>query len=118
MVRVVAILSLLYLAFAPAESARAMQHVGHHDQAVARGSRGQYSTGGPHSQKGRHAQPFQSPKISNKANLVRVGKEEDLTIALEKPYQALFGQVGVDKHNYRSDVYKTLDGFNSTVVGN
>lgn len=51
MVRVVAILSLLYLAFAPAESARAMQHVGHHDQAVARGSRGQYSTGVSHDMK-------------------------------------------------------------------
>ncbi|KAF7716342.1 Uncharacterized protein PECH_000125 [Penicillium ucsense] len=117
MICTVALLSLLSLALAPVEAARTAQHAGHPNQAVNRVPHGHFSTVGPHSQKGHHMQRSMFPQISNKANLVRVGKKEDLTIALERPYQALFGQIGVNKHNYRSDVYGALHGFNTTVVG-
>ncbi|OGE49487.1 hypothetical protein PENARI_c021G01598 [Penicillium arizonense] len=121
MVRAVSVLALIFLALAPAESARTLQHTGQQapliqGKTLGSGFQGRFSTGGPHSQPGRQAPVSTPPKVSNKAHLVRVGKKEDLTVALERPYEALFGQVGVNKHNYRNGVYTSLKEFHSTVL--
>ncbi|KAJ5154418.1 uncharacterized protein N7500_009857 [Penicillium coprophilum] len=121
MVRALSVLALIFLAFAPAESARTLQNGGHQaslvqGKAQGGGFQGRFATGGPHSQQGRQAPVSNIPKVSNKAHLVRVGKKEDLTVALEQPYEALFGQIGVNKHNYRNGVYASMKEFKSTLL--
>ncbi|KAF9885054.1 hypothetical protein FE257_000785 [Aspergillus nanangensis] len=112
MVRMFSVLALALLAMTPAEAARVHQPGNHHQAspmkraAVESGFQGRFATGGPHSVQGR--QVTTSPKIKNQAKWVRVGKKHDLTIGLERPYEALFGHVGVNKHNYRNVTYGSL----------
>ncbi|KAL5354923.1 hypothetical protein BJX96DRAFT_170179 [Aspergillus floccosus] len=120
MVRVFSVLALVLLAITPAESVRAPQPGGQQvpllKGAVGAGFQGRFATGGPHSQPSRQAPVTIPPRISNKAHLVRVGKKHDLTIGLERPYEALFGHAGINKHNYRNAVYSNLKDFNSSAI--
>ncbi|EAU36833.1 predicted protein [Aspergillus terreus NIH2624] len=121
MVRIFSVLALVLLAMTPAESVRAPQPGSQQyplvkAKAAGSGFQGRFATGGPHSQPGGQAPVTTPPRISNKAHLVRVGKKHDLTIGLERPYEALFGHAGINKHNYRNSVYSSLSDFNSSAV--
>ncbi|KAL4888741.1 hypothetical protein BDV59DRAFT_135482 [Aspergillus ambiguus] len=121
MARTFPIFLLGLLTMTSVESARAPQFPGQQapltqGRVAGNSFQGQFATGGPHSQLGRQAPVVTAPRISNKAHLVRVGKKDDLGIALERPYEVLFGHPGVNGHNYRNAVYTSLDKFNSTVL--